>query len=62
MQALLDKSRDDLAKAQEAAHELDLARSAAVQAQKDAEGERDQLKAHVEGFEASLAKAYKEAV
>ena len=46
---MLDEARNDLAKAQEAVRELDLA-----------EGERDQLKARVEGFKASLAKAREE--
>ena len=41
MQALLDKARDDLVKAQEATRKLDLARLMTIQAQKDAEGERD---------------------
>ena len=59
---MLDRARDDLVKAQEVARELNLACSMAVQAQKDAEGERDQLKAQVEGFGASLAKAREEAV
>ena len=41
MQAVLDRAHDDFAKAQEAAYELDLALSAAVQAQKDTEDEQD---------------------
>ena len=54
---LVRQARDILAKAQEATRELNLAHSTAVQAQMDAEGEWDQLKAQVEGFGASLAKA-----
>ena len=48
----LNRARDGLAKAQEAARELDLAHSVAVHAQKDTEAERDRLKAELNQYKA----------
>ena len=62
MQAKLNKSQDDLEKATESTRELDLSRSVAVLALMTVEGEKDQLKALVERFEAVLARAHKEAL